>query len=192
MVKAKKDRQKESIQSGYNQLNELFQKHGYRDYKWIDPQKIIVAQWVRMKCTYGCGGYGQSGCCPPNVPTVAECERFFGEYENAVIFRFEKKLNDPEDRHKWSQKVNTKLVKLEREVFVGGYEKAFLFFMDSCHMCAECTGTREDCKNLMMSRPSPEAFGVHVYATVRQFGFPIQFLSDYTQKMNRYAFLLIE
>jgi hypothetical protein len=27
---------------------------------------------------------------------------------------------------------------------------------------------------------------------VRQFGFPIEVLSDYAQEMNRYAFLLIE
>ena len=34
--------------------------------------------------------------------------------------------------------------------------------------------------------------GGWVFATVRQFGFPIQVLSDYTQAMNRYAFLLVE
>jgi len=54
------EKKTERIDAKYQMLNELFQKHGYRDYKWIDPQKIIVAQWVRMKCTYGCGGYGQS------------------------------------------------------------------------------------------------------------------------------------
>jgi hypothetical protein len=33
---------------------------------------------------------------------------------------------------------------------------------------------------------------VDVFATVRQFGFPIQVLADYSQAMNRYAFLLVE
>ena len=82
-------------------LDKLFQKKGYADYKWIDPQKIIVSQWVRMKCMFGCGEYGHNACCPPNVPTVSECERFFHEYQDAVIFRFEKGVDKPEDRHKW-------------------------------------------------------------------------------------------
>jgi hypothetical protein len=33
---------------------------------------------------------------------------------------------------------------------------------------------------------------VDVYATVRQYGYPIEVLRDYSQAMNRYAFLLIE
>jgi len=33
---------------------------------------------------------------------------------------------------------------------------------------------------------------VDVYQTVRQYEFPIQVLSAYSQAMNRYAFLLIE
>jgi predicted metal-binding protein len=57
-------------------LDQLFQEKGYTDYKWIDPHKIIVSQWVRMKCMFGCGEYGQNACCPPNVPSVSECERF--------------------------------------------------------------------------------------------------------------------
>jgi predicted metal-binding protein len=34
---------------------------------------------VRMKCMYGCASYGRKACCPPNTPTVAECERFLKE-----------------------------------------------------------------------------------------------------------------
>ena len=107
-------------------VNLLIQKQGYTDYKWIDPKKIIVSQWVRIKCMFGCGEYGNNASCPPNVPTVAECERFFHEYNEAVIFRFEKKVDKPEDRHKWSKKVNAKLSKLERNIFLSGYERTFL------------------------------------------------------------------
>lgn len=77
-------------------LDLLFRDRGYIDYKWIDPQKIIISQWVRMKCMYGCGEYGQNACCPPNLPSVSECERFFHEYRDAVIFRFEKTVDKPE------------------------------------------------------------------------------------------------
>ena len=178
-------------QNRFRELELLIDKHGYTDYKWIKPRDIIVSQWVRMKCMFGCGGYGQSACCPPNIPSVAESQRFFQEYSQAIIFRFTKKLNRPEDRHAWSRKVNLKLLKLEREVFLAGYERTFLLFMDSCNICAECSGEKDKCREPTMARPSPEAMAVDVYQTVKQIGFPIAVRTDYTQEMNRYAFLMI-
>lgn len=178
--------------SMHKDLETIFNSHGYADFKWIDPGKIVVAQWVRMKCMFGCPEYGHSGCCPPNVPPVSECERFFHEYKEGVIFHFEKEVEHPDDRHGWTRKINRGLLKMEREVFIAGYRKAFLLFMDSCGLCKECAGSREDCKNQADSRPAPEAMGVDVFSTVGQFGFPIEVLTDYNQKMNRYAFLLID
>jgi predicted metal-binding protein len=80
----------------------------------------------------------------------------------------------------------------EKAVFIAGYQKAFLLFMDSCGLCAECTGVREECKNPRSARPSPESMAVDVFSTVRQYDYAIEVLSDYSQTMNRYAFLLIE
>jgi len=174
------------------ELETLFEKHGYADFRWIDPQDIVVSQWVRMKCTFGCTEYGHNATCPPNVPAVSECRQFFDEYNAAVIFHFEKAVDKPEDRHKWSRGVNQALLKLEREVFLSGYEKAFLLFMDSCAICADCPGTREGCKDPRSARPSPESMAMDVFSTVRQHGYPIKVLSDYSQPMNRYAFLLVE
>jgi predicted metal-binding protein len=172
-------------------LTALIQKHGHTDFKWIDPQRIVVSQWVRMKCMFGCAEYGHSASCPPNLPSVAECERFFHEYGDALIFHFTKTVDKPEDRHAWTRKVNMKLLKLEREVFLAGYERAFLLFMDSCSICTECSGVREKCKEPRLSRPAPEAMAVDVYTTVRQFSFPIDVRTDYSQQMDRYSFLMI-
>jgi len=41
--------------SEYMELETLFAQHGYAEYKWIDPADMVVSQWVRMKCTFGCG-----------------------------------------------------------------------------------------------------------------------------------------
>jgi predicted metal-binding protein len=81
---------------------------------------------------------------------------------------------------------------LERAVFLAGFEKAFLLFMDSCCICAICPGVREECKHPRAARPSPEAMAVDVFATVRRYGYPIEVLSNYSDMMHRYAFLLIE
>lgn len=178
--------------SDRKKLEEKFQAYNFTDFKWFDPQKVVISHWVRMKCMFGCDDYGMIASCPPNVPSVSECEKFFREYKDAVVFHFEKKVAKPEDRFAWTRKLNLKLLKLEREIFISGYQKAFLIFMDSCNICEDCPGIKEKCKEPKLARPTPEAMCVDVYTTVRRLGYPIQVLSDYSQKMNRYAFLLIE
>ena len=174
-----------------DKLEQLFFEHNYSDFKWINRKDIIVSQWVRIKCTFGCSSYGKKGSCPPNVPSVLECRNFFNEYNDIAIFHFEKSFKKPEDRFKWSKKVNFDLLKLERKVFLRGYHKTFLIFMDECCICEECTGTRIECKNKKASRPCAESFAMDVYTTVRNCGYPIEVLKNYNQTMNRYAFLLI-
>jgi predicted metal-binding protein len=173
-------------------LEALFRTHGYSDFKWIDPKDVVVAQWVRMKCTFGCDEYGKNCCCPPNTPSVPECERFFREYGGGVIFHFAKKVAQPQDRHKWTREVNMKLSKLEREVFLAGFERAFMLFMDSCTLCDTCQPDRVNCKHPEIARPGPEAMAVDVFSTVKKYGFPIEVKTAYDQEMNRYAFLLVE
>jgi predicted metal-binding protein len=172
-------------------LETLFQDNGFSDFKWIKPENIVVSQWVRMKCTFGCSEFGRNATCPPNVPTVAECEKFFKEYSDAAVFHFEKRVHKPEDRHPWSRKLNIALSKLERQVFLSGYEKAFLLFMDSCCICKECSGERGKCKVPRSARPSPESMAMDVFSTVKHLGYPIEPLMDYNRAMNRYAFLMI-
>lgn len=182
----------DSIVSKRRGLEALFQKHDYTNFKWIEPEQIVVSHWVRMKCMFGCAGYGAIASCPPNLPSVFECQRFFREYTGAVIFHFEKKVDRPEDRKTWSRNVNSKLLKLERAVFLSGYERAFLLFMDSCEICTECPGKKDECKEPRLSRPTPEGMAVDVYTTVRKVGYPIEVCKEYSQKMDRYAFLMIE
>jgi len=173
-------------------MDTLFRERGFIDFKWINPGHVAVSQWVRMKCQFGCNGYGKSASCPPNTPSVQECREFFREYREAVIFHFAVRLDDPKARFDWTREINKRLVLLEREVFLAGHRKAFLLFMDSCNFCEECASRREECMHPMESRPAPEAMAVDVFETVRRYGFPIEVLQDYSQEMNRYAILLIE
>jgi predicted metal-binding protein len=169
------------------QLEALFGKHNFTDYKWIRPQDIVISQWVRMKCMFGCGDYDRNAVCPPNIPSVSDCRQFFNEYETATIFHFEKEVDKPEDRFPWTREINLSLVALERDVFLSGYQKAFMLVIDNCSICEECVMDRRRCKYPQKVRPTPEAMAVDVYSTVREYGYPIQVLSDYNQAMNRYV-----
>ncbi|HOW84675.1 MAG TPA: DUF2284 domain-containing protein [Candidatus Aminicenantes bacterium] len=177
---------------GRAELAQLFAARGFADVRWIDPADIVTAEWVRMKCVYGCGEYGRNACCPPNAPPVDACARFLREYKRCAVFHFAKTVEKPEDRRAWGRKLNLELVRLEQELFKSGFEKAFLLPFDSCGICLECPGSRADCKEPKLARPSPEALAIDVFATVRRIGCPIEVLSDYDQEMNRYAFLLVD
>lgn len=174
------------------QMEALFFKLGFRDFKWVDPKNIVISQWVRMKCTFGCKEYGKNACCPPNTPTVQECRDFFREYSEGAVFRFENKFEEPEQRHELTKGINEKLLSLERQVFTAGNPKAFLLFLDSCNLCTDCAEDRAKCKNKKSARPTPEALAVDVFSTVKALGYPIKVLGDYSEAMNRYAFLLVK
>ncbi len=173
-------------------VEKVFRELGYADFKWLSGGDVVVSEWVRMKCMFGCGAYGKSGCCPPNVPSVNECRAFFQNYSAIAILHFGKRVAKPEERFAWTKDVNRKLSDLERAVFLVGYHKTFLLFMDECRMCDKCPGPRTECRNPKLARPSPESFAVDVFTTVRKVGYPIGVLNDYTAEMNRYAFLLVE
>ena len=87
----------------------------------------------------GCSTYGKKGACPPSVPSIVECREFFSEYESIVVIRIQRKLENPEQRKKWSRETNVHLLKLEKAAFLAGYYKAFLLFMDECQVCDECS-----------------------------------------------------
>ncbi|MHA2301239.1 MAG: DUF2284 domain-containing protein [Candidatus Thorarchaeota archaeon] len=172
-------------------IESLFHEHGFDDYKWIDSKDVVVSQWVRMKCTWGCSNYGQCAGCPPNTPSVSECRELFDEYSDIALFHLSIELDNPEDRHDLMNEMTLKLLKLEREVFLSGQVKAFMLPADNCSLCDECVPAREDCKQKKLSRPPPEAMAVDVFSTAKGVGYPIEVLTDYDQTMNRYAILLV-
>ncbi len=178
--------------AGREKLERILRDHALSDFKWIDPKSIVVSQWVRLKCQYGCPSYGRIASCPPNTPSVEECRRFFSEYSVGLVFHFQKVAPERDARLVWSARTNVALTKVERDIFLAGNPKAFLLFMDSCHICAECQPSRAECKEPKLSRPSPEGMAVDVFATVRNLGYPIEVLTDPSDVMNRYAFLLVE
>ena len=174
------------------ELEDIIRGHGFDDFKWIEPGGIVVAQWVRAKCVFGCPEHGRVATCPPNVPSVSECGDLFSEYSEIALLHLAGTVDRPEDRHAWTRKINARLVKLERAVFLAGYHKALVLFIDPCNFCDECVPQRTDCKIPQNARPSPEALAVDVFSTARNCGYDIHVLKEYSESMNRFGMLLVE
>jgi predicted metal-binding protein len=146
---------------------------------------------VRVKCTFECCDYCL-GTCPPNTLSVNDYERFNKEYESGLLIRLNKFADKNSYPSDWSREMTNKLLDIERELFLTGFQKVFLLNQTCCSLCKDCSGNRLDCKDKTKSRPSPESFAVDVYQTVRNAELDINVIADSPAEMNRIAILLIE
>ena len=55
----------------------------------IAADKIVTGEWVRMKCLFGCNGFGRRFSCPPYTPTPAETQAVPDGYSHALLVRFD-------------------------------------------------------------------------------------------------------
>ncbi|MFH1009774.1 MAG: DUF2284 domain-containing protein, partial [bacterium] len=85
----------------------------------VPTAKIAVGDWVRLKCQYGCSGYGESLTCPPYSPTPETTRRLLTFYSKGLLVRFDGSRG--EDEH---ERLHRRLVgiiaELEREIFLEG------------------------------------------------------------------------
>ena len=172
-------------------IESILADQGLADYRWISPKDIVVAQWVRVKCMFGCSDYG-TGTCPPHTPSVDECERFFSEYQSGIMIRLSTFADKDDYPTEWSKAMTKKLLETERKIFLSGHHKAFLFNQTCCTLCKSCSGNRADCKDKSHSRPSPESFAVDVFQTARNAGYEINVVGDNPGEINRFAIIVIE
>ena len=173
-------------------VESILARHPFPDYRWLDSGQIVVSQWVRMKCQFGCPHYGRAAACPPNTPSVDECRRFFTEYRHALLFHIEMTAPEACARRAWSARTNQALVDLERDVFLAGFPRAFALFTDACHLCEECVPKRADCRQPALARPSATGMSVDVFGTARNQGWEIEVLTEPSAPVNYFAFLLVE
>jgi len=148
--------------------------------KVIEPSNVVTADWVRLKCQFGCDGYGSSLCCPPRSPTPEQTRRTLDGYQVAILAHFGAN----------NRRVTGSMVALEREVFLRGYHKALGLGAGPCNLCTSCP--EKGCKHPDKARPSMEACGIDVFSTARNNGYPIEVVVDGSSEQNYYGLLLIE
>lgn len=147
--------------------------------KVIRPADVETGWWVNWKCRFGCGGYGTSLVCPPHSPTPADTRRVLDGYGRAVLF--ESSLGEAKEI----------AVKLERALFLAGFYKAFGVGAGPCRLCDACAFD-EGCRHPRQARPSMEACGIDVYATVRRHGFHIQVVRDHDDPQHYFGMVLVD
>jgi predicted metal-binding protein len=167
----------------YDRFVDLAKSFGAYEAKIIEMSTIVTAEWVRMKCNFGCGYYGTNNCCPPYTPPVSQMKEVLACYSHALLIHSKTDIrNEP---HPTSIAVQT-----ERELFLSGFYKAFALGAGPCRLCDMCS--KGNCRHPESARPSMESCGIDVFQTARNNGFPIETLTDRSCPANRYALVLID
>ncbi len=128
----------------------------------LSPAQVVTAPWVRMKCRFGCAGYGSNLQCPPQTVDHDKTRTLLNSYTRAVLVQ-----GAPPGRN-----FHQRLLKLEKTAFLEGFFKAFVFGAGPCPVCPACPDTGI-CRHPDQARPAMEASGIDVYTTARNAGFSL-------------------
>jgi predicted metal-binding protein len=82
--------------------------------KIIDPETVVVAEWVRWKCKYGCPLFAKDLYHAPGAPEAESMQKVLREYRTAIL------LNGPDGKA-----LSEAAGRLEGEAYHQGYYKAF-------------------------------------------------------------------
>ena len=157
--------------------------------------KIVVAEWVRLKCHYGCSRYNTNWTCPPATPGPDKVRSILDEYKIALLLVGSKNCSDfylNNGRKRISQVRCWKgTISLERMLFLEGYYKAFSLVGECCALCKECAYP-EDCRFPQEKRPSVESFSIDVIGTLKNLGTTSTIATQTCDTYNYYGIILLE
>jgi len=150
----------------------------------INSTDIVVDERVRLKCQVPvCDSYNKNLMCPPHVPPVAEFRKTLKKYKQGILLQVSAELNEKyanaptEEVFLPARKLHEIVNAGEKEAFTAGFRFAAGFIGGCCRLCDECIvvhgGTQ--CRFPFKARPSMEAMGIDVMATVEKAGLPVSF-----------------
>jgi predicted metal-binding protein len=156
-------------------------KPGVRDVRVISPSDVVTAGWVRLKCQFGCDGYGRCLVCPPYTPTPERMRVVLESYHRAILMHFGPRAA-----------VKKVVAELERDIFLRGFWMAFGLGAGPCYFCRRCPVEEGHCRYPERARPAMEACGIDVFSTARKAGFPIKVVRTERQDQDYYGLILVD
>ena len=110
-------------------------------------------------------------------------------YSKALIMVYD--IPEEKKEKEKRKKLRKDLAKLEREIFLDGYYKAFGMACGPCNLCKECN-LSYPCKFEDIVRPSMEACGIDVYRTLANVGYKLKVVKSYEEGCKFCSLILIE
>jgi len=161
---------------------------GAAEAKIIAAKDVVTANWVRLKCQYGCGAYGTCLTCPPYSPTPEYTRKMLEDYSHGLLITY--RVEPGEDEDQMLENLRRAVASLERDIFLNGGYDAFGMAAGPCDFCEECDVTKP-CKFPHLARPSMEACGIDVFATVRKAGVKLEVVRSYDMPCTYCGLILV-
>ena len=177
------------MNTGMNDWVARARELGVDDAKIIQASQVVVADWVRLKCQYGCSGYGECLTCPPYSPTGETTRRLLTFYSKALLVRFDGSRG--EDEHdRFHRRLAGIIAELEREIFLEGDYRTWAMSSGPCTLCESCN-VKKPCRFPEQARPSMEACGIDVFSTARNAGWKIEVVQSLTSCFRLFGLILM-
>lgn len=156
---------------------------------------VVIAEWVHLKCRYGCSRYNSNWCCPPATPDADKTRVILNEYSQALLLTGTQRCPDfyRENARKRANQVHywKGTVSLERMLFLEGYYKAFSLVGECCALCKSCAYPGE-CRFPQERRPSVESFSIDVIGTLKNLGITAKVATHTSEPYRYYGMILVE
>jgi predicted metal-binding protein len=174
-------------------MREKGMTYGLKKITPLSTEDIVTAEWVNLKCRYGCNHYNTNWCCPPATPDTEKARAILKEYSLGILLKShhsfpEFYLNNSGKRtkqvHHWKGTVS-----LERLLFLEGFYKAFSLISGPCALCKECQYP-ESCRFPQERRPSVESFSIDMLGTLQRIGEEPHVANDKMQSFSSYSIIL--
>lgn len=180
-------------------LHRLLEKgtaYGVEEIIPVRVKDIRVANWVQLKCRYGCQRFNQSWCCPPATPSPDQVRAILGEYALALLLVSTQKEQPDNNRDSARKRIKQVqywkgAVALERMLFLAGYYKSFSLVGVCCALCKKCAYP-DHCKFPQEKRPSVESFSIDVLGTLKGLNRMPEIFQDKADPVRFYSIILIE
>jgi len=175
-------------------ISEEGRKYGIETVKPFSVDDFELAEWVGLKCRYGCSQFGTNWSCPPATPELPQARAIISEYSLALLLIGSQKCTNfyINNSKKRSEQVRywKGTVALERQLFLRGYDKAFSLVSGSCSLCKECAYP-EACRFPTEKRPTIESLAVDVIGTLKNLGIDTKVAHDPKELFKYYAVILV-
>ncbi len=177
------------------QLHEKGMQYGVETILPFRINNIVVAQWVNLKCRYGCSQYKANWSCPPATPDLSEVKTIFSEYSTALLLVGNQNRNDfyrDSNRNRTDQVKYWKgTVSLERMLFLKGYDKAIGLVSGACSLCKKCAYP-DACRFPMEKRPTVESFYIDLVGTLKNLGINTKVALELHETFKYYSIILLD
>jgi predicted metal-binding protein len=157
--------------------------------------KIEVAQWVRLKCQFGCCQYNSNWCCPPVSPDLKKVDAILREYSKALLLIGSRQCKNfyLSNARRRAGQVRTwkEVMEIERKLFLEGYDKAISLVSGACALCKKCTYPKS-CRFPKERRPPIEAFSIDLIGTLKNIGIHTPVAQEPQDTFKYYAIILLQ